>query len=43
VALTVGNDAGAGLVRGVVLLLAAVAAGAPFVVTRAALRETDDG
>jgi hypothetical protein len=42
VALTVGNDAGAG-VSGVVLLLAAVAAGAPFVVTRAALRGTDDG
>ena len=42
VALTVANDAGAGFL-GVVLLLAAVAAGAPFVVTRAALRRTDDG
>jgi hypothetical protein len=43
VALTVANDAGVGLVRGVVLLLAAVAAGAAFVVPQAALRETDDG
>jgi hypothetical protein len=38
VALTVANDAGMGLVRGVVLLLAAVATGAASVVPQAALR-----
>jgi hypothetical protein len=43
VALTVAKDAGVGLVRGVVLLLAALAAGAAFVVPQAALRETDSG
>jgi cytochrome d ubiquinol oxidase subunit II len=43
VPLTAASDAGAGLVLGVVLLLAAVAAGAVFVVPQVALSETKDG
>jgi hypothetical protein len=44
VPLTAANDAGAGFVLGVVLLLAALAAGAPpSSCPRAALGETDDG
>ena len=39
---TLTSDAGAGLVLGVVLALAAVAAGAAFVVSHASLSETDD-
>jgi hypothetical protein len=42
VPLTVANDAGPGAL-GVVLLLAALAAGAASVVPQAPLRETDDG